>query len=250
MITSANQGSITYRNSPDVAANSDFTYYLCANQTTCTANQYGGTSFAAPLWAAFIALANQQAIANSGKTLGFINPLIYPLGLSSGYSAAFHEITSGSNGYPAVAGYNLATGWGSMNGEGLINALVGSAASPAAAADFSVGATPAAITVPRRSSGNSPIVTMALNGFNSAIALSATSVPKNVSGELQPRIHRRARLGHIDDDDDGGFGRQARNLHHHRNRHERRRYTYDDLHAHCPEIGLQIRVTQSRRTIS
>ena len=185
VITSANQGSTTYRNSPDVAANSDFTYYVCANQTTCTANQDGGTSFAAPLWAAYIALANQQAVANGGKTLGLINPLIYLLGRSSGYSAAFHEITSGSNGYPAVAGYNLATGWGSMNGAGLINALVGSAASPAAA-DFSVSATPAAITLPRRGSGNSPIVTMVLNGFNSAIALSATSVPKNVSVSFRP----------------------------------------------------------------
>ena len=57
---------------------------------------------------------------------GFINPTIYPLGLGSGYAAAFHDITSGNNGFPAEAGYDLDSGWGSPNGSGLINALVGS----------------------------------------------------------------------------------------------------------------------------
>ena len=42
-------------------------------------------------------------------TLGFINTFIYPLGLSAGDGGAFHDITSGSNGYPAVPGDNLAT---------------------------------------------------------------------------------------------------------------------------------------------
>jgi kumamolisin len=186
VITSANDGSTNYRNSPDVSANSNFTYYVCANQTTCTANEFGGTSFAAPLWAGYLALANQQAVANGGKPLGFLNPLIYPLGLSSGYSAAFHDITSSSNGYPAVAGYDLATGWGSMNGASLINALVGTTATPAAAADFSISASPAAITVPKGSFGNSPITTTALNGFNSAVALLATGLPTNVTVSFSP----------------------------------------------------------------
>ena len=35
----------------------------------------------------------------------------------------FHDITVGSNGFPATKGYDLATGWGSPNGAGLINAL-------------------------------------------------------------------------------------------------------------------------------
>jgi hypothetical protein len=50
----------TYRNGPDVSANANFTYYVCADQTTCTANEYGGTSFAAPMWAGYLAL-NQPA---------------------------------------------------------------------------------------------------------------------------------------------------------------------------------------------
>ena len=78
------------------------------------------------MWAGFMALVNQQAVANGNPTLGFINPIIYPIGVGSGYGNAFHDITSGNNGFPAVAGYDLVTGWGSPNGSGLINALAGS----------------------------------------------------------------------------------------------------------------------------
>ncbi len=115
VITSTNKGSTTYRNGPDVSANANFTFYVCADQTTCTANEYGGTSFAAPMWAGFIALVNQQR-ASSGKTpIGFINPYIYGENLTSAtYSADFHDITSGKSGsYSAVTGYDLVTGWGS-----------------------------------------------------------------------------------------------------------------------------------------
>ena len=53
--------SQSYRNGPDVSANANFTFYVCADQTTCTANSYGGTSFAAPMWAGYLALVNQQS---------------------------------------------------------------------------------------------------------------------------------------------------------------------------------------------
>ena len=79
----------------------------------------------APMWAGYMALVNQQALANGQPTIGFLNPAIYSMGLRSAYNAAFHDIISGSNGYPAVTGYDLATGWGSPNGTGLINALAG-----------------------------------------------------------------------------------------------------------------------------
>ena len=84
VITSGNKGSTTYRNGPDVAANANFTFYVCADQTTCTANDYGGTSFAAPMWAGYLALANQQA-AGYDESIGFINPIIYPAALTSSY---------------------------------------------------------------------------------------------------------------------------------------------------------------------
>jgi kumamolisin len=125
VINSSNKGSTTYRNGPDVSANANFTFYTCADQVACLANIYGGTSFAAPMWAAYVALANQQLVADGYPRLGFINPYLYAFGTSSSYTTDFHDITSGKSGsYSAVTGYDLVTGWGSPNGVNLINALV------------------------------------------------------------------------------------------------------------------------------
>ena len=177
VITATNQGSSTLRNSPDVSANANFTYYVCADQTTCTANSYGGTSFAAPLWAGYMALVNQQSIANGGKSLGFINSSIYSIGLGSSYSTAFHDVTSGSNGRPAVAGYDLATGWGSMNGTGLITALVGASTTP----NFSLSASPSSVSAPQGGNATSTITSTVVNGFNSTITLAASGMPTGVT---------------------------------------------------------------------
>jgi subtilase family serine protease len=57
--TSANGGSIAYRNVPDVAMEADFDNYNCDMDESSTG--WAGTSFAAPRWAAYMALANQQA---------------------------------------------------------------------------------------------------------------------------------------------------------------------------------------------
>jgi xanthomonalisin len=109
--------------SPDGAAEANTDNYICYDGT-CEGG-WGGTSFAAPRWAGYLALANQQyAYNNSGKTLGFINPALYSIGLGSSYSTDFHDITSGSNGtYSTLTGYDLVTGWGSPKGAGLINTL-------------------------------------------------------------------------------------------------------------------------------
>ncbi len=114
VINTSNKGSTTYRNGPDVSANANFTFYVCADQKACTANDYGGTSFAAPMWAGFLALANQQLASQSKAPVGFINPTIYADNVTSSYSTNFHDITSGTSGsYSAVTGYDLVTGWGS-----------------------------------------------------------------------------------------------------------------------------------------
>jgi subtilase family serine protease len=125
ILASCSACSKTDRNGPDVSANANFTFYVCADQDGCTANDYGGTSFAAPMWAGYLALANQQAASTGAAAPGFINPAVYTIGLGSGYGTSFHDITSGSNGFSATTGYDLATGWGSPNGAGLINALTG-----------------------------------------------------------------------------------------------------------------------------
>jgi kumamolisin len=123
VITSTNKGSTTLRNGPDVAANANFTFYTCANQTTCLANEFGGTSFAAPMWAGFIALVNQQLVSQGKATVGFLNPSIYAENITSAYSTDFHDITSGKSGsFSATTGYDLVTGWGSPKA-GLITEL-------------------------------------------------------------------------------------------------------------------------------
>ncbi|MGA8622299.1 MAG: S53 family serine peptidase [Candidatus Sulfotelmatobacter sp.] len=174
--------SKTYRNGPDVSANANFTFYVCADQTTCTANEYGGTSFAAPMWAGYLALANQQAVANGDHTLGFINPALYTIGSGSSYDADFHDITSGSNGYSATTGYDLATGWGSPNGPALITALLGGSSS----AGFALSASPSSLSVAQGSSGKSTITTTVTGGFNSAISLTATGQPTGVTVTFSP----------------------------------------------------------------
>jgi kumamolisin len=124
--------SQTYRNGPDVAANADFTFYVCADQVGCTANEYGGTSFATPMWAGYMALANEQHLLNgSTTTLGFINPALHTIGGGSNYDTDFHDCLTGGNNYGCAVDYDLSTGWGSPNGSALIDALAGNASGSA-----------------------------------------------------------------------------------------------------------------------
>jgi subtilase family serine protease len=182
VIDSSNKGSTTYRNGPDVSANANFTFYVCADQTTCTANEYGGTSFATPMWAAYIALVNQQLVANGEATIGFINPTIYAQNVTSAYATDFHDITSGTSGsYSAVAGYDLVTGWGSPNGTGLINALSGSVAP-----GFSLSSSPNSVSVAQGNQGTSTIASTVTGGFNSVISLSASGQPTGVTVSFNP----------------------------------------------------------------
>jgi hypothetical protein len=116
---STNKGSTSYRNVPDVALTAKNVYVLFFNGLT---GNVSGTSCAAPLWAGYMALVNQQAASLGYESAGFINPAIYAIGKGMGstpYSSAFHDITVGNNEWTysptlfnAVAGYDLCTGWG------------------------------------------------------------------------------------------------------------------------------------------
>ncbi len=120
VITAANGASKKYRNGPDVAMEGDFQNYICSNGI-CNGG-WGGTSFAAPEWAGFIALANQQAVSHGHPTLGFINPAVYTVGEGAAYATNFHDILTGSNGgFSCVAKFDLVTGWGSPTGPAWIN---------------------------------------------------------------------------------------------------------------------------------
>jgi len=126
---SANGGSSSCRNTPDVALTADNIFVDYGDGSSGT---FGGTSCAAPLWAGLTAMMNEQAHTGGRTPVGFLNPAIYALGAGSTYSATFHDITTGSNtwssspnNFYAKSGYDLCTGWGTPSGQALINALAG-----------------------------------------------------------------------------------------------------------------------------
>ena len=124
---SANHGSTTMRNLPDVAMAADNTFLVSDNGKQVKA---AGTSISAPLWAGFAALVNQQATSNGLPNLGFANPALYAIGRGPDYTSDFHDPASGDNTsrtspdrFYATAGYDLCTGWGSPAGQHLIDDL-------------------------------------------------------------------------------------------------------------------------------
>jgi len=127
---SANLGSTTLRNLPDVAMVADNVYVAYGNGH---AGAVGGTSCATPLWATLTALINELALTNHQPAMGFLNPAVYALGKGSNvlsYASLFHDVTNGNNEsasspgrYPGVPGYDLCTGWGTPQGSNLISAL-------------------------------------------------------------------------------------------------------------------------------
>lgn len=122
----SNNGSTTQRNVPDVSLVAQNVRVFYNNGSIGT---FWGTSIAAPMWAGYTALINQQATAEGRPGIGFLNPALYGLAASQGYAALFHDVTAGNNTnrtvttlYSAVAGYDLCTGLGTPT-ESLINAL-------------------------------------------------------------------------------------------------------------------------------
>jgi kumamolisin len=113
--------SQTQRNVPDVA--------LCAGAPGYSVyiggwQLFGGTSAAAPLWAALTALLNQSRATGGTGPLGFANPTLYQLASGGSYSTIFNDITAGDNGsYTASTGYDNTTGLGSFKGQAFINTV-------------------------------------------------------------------------------------------------------------------------------
>jgi subtilase family serine protease len=88
----------------------------------------GGTSEATPMFAGLVALADQAA----GRRLGLINPALYTLGAAAERGepgTGIVDIRSGTNsfggvaGYAATIGYDLASGWGTIDAAQLVPAL-------------------------------------------------------------------------------------------------------------------------------
>ena len=184
VINSSNKGSTTLRNGPDVSAEANFDFYYCADQSGCSTG-LGGTSFAAPMWAGYLALANQQAAAN-GESIGFINPIIYPQAATGGttYANLFHDITSGTSGsYSAVTGYDLVTGWGSPKTTGLINLL----APTTGGGSFTLSDSPSSLTITQGGAGGTSTITVTdVGGFSGSVTLAASGLPSGVTAAFSP----------------------------------------------------------------
>lgn len=212
------------RDVPDLALNASADhdgYLICstdADSTSCSNSfadskgnltVYGGTSFAAPTFAGLLTLINQQ-VAPKGQ--GNVNPLIYAIANSDSGATAYHDVTTGNNdipcvtgspgctggqfGYSATTGYDLASGWGAVDGNNLAQAFATqvAAASPTiiptttvltSSATAPVINTPVTFTATVSSDSTSATPTgtvqFAINGTNSggpvALATGAASLP-------------------------------------------------------------------------
>ena len=124
----------------------------------------GGTSFDSQIFGGMLALIEQKL----NSRLGNINPTLYALGNSTYKTSVFNDITTGSNampcvagtpncgnggstGFSAVAGYDLASGWGSVNVSNLATdwtkvTALGNGSLGANTSATSLSATPATVT--------------------------------------------------------------------------------------------------------
>lgn len=76
---------------------------------------FGGTSAAAPMWAAGALLIDQGLQSHSKRPLGGV-PTMYMLANHPGSFHPYTDITRGNNlFYPATTGWDYSTGWGSPN---------------------------------------------------------------------------------------------------------------------------------------
>jgi subtilase family serine protease len=103
----------TRRGVPDVSADADpNTGYVVYYAGAWTA--FGGTSAAAPLWGAILADANSSGLGSCSAStpVGFVNPALYRIASGGGFSAAFHDITTGDNDFTGTNGGQFAAGTG------------------------------------------------------------------------------------------------------------------------------------------
>jgi subtilase family serine protease len=154
----------------------------------------GGTSAAAPAWAGLVAIADQgQATVGSGtlSTSELLNEL-YSLP-----SSDFNDITSGSNGYSATAGYDLVTGLGTPKANLVVAGLVadaGSSGSSSGSSTSSSGVTVASTSSGSSSSPTSPTSTPTTHKHTTHKKTTHTKVPR--TKVTHPKAHKTKVVAH------------------------------------------------------
>ena len=113
-----------HRGTPDISMSAAvdggaWVYYTFVNEASPW-HIFGGTSEASPIFSGVVALADQAG----GRRLGLLNGELYLDGALRpvlGARTGLVDVTSGDNsfadvtGYPAKTGYDLATGWGTVD---------------------------------------------------------------------------------------------------------------------------------------
>ncbi len=147
----------------------------------------GGTSAASPSFAGLVALAAQQ----TGSRLGTANPTLYVLAANQGAggAAVFHDVTTGNNsvpgltGYSAGAGYDLATGLGSVDAAQLVSHWNDASS---ASGSFQLSPTPASVSIVQGTAATVDLSLTASGGFNADVALVVSGGPSGVVASLAP----------------------------------------------------------------
>lgn len=148
----------------------------------------GGTSASSPSFAGVMALLVQHRAAREGN----VNSVLYELAAKqrSGGAAVFHDITSRNNsvpgqpGYNAVAGYDQATGLGSVDAAILVEHWSDGIVVPA----FQLTSSENSLLIAQGASNSVTIDVATSGGFSAAVALSATGLPSGVTATFAPPI--------------------------------------------------------------
>jgi pseudomonalisin len=146
----------------------------------------GGTSAAAPSFAGVMALVVENTTARQGNA----NVVFYSLASKqrAGGASVFHAITIGNNsvpgqaGFNATAGYDQATGLGSIDGSVLVDHWAGATTPPS----FHATVSASSLSVNGGSNKSVTLNVTVSGGLNAAVAFSITGLPSGVSGAFTP----------------------------------------------------------------
>jgi len=178
--TGVGKATCSGRAEPDISADADpasgaYVY------VQGSAQEVGGTSLAAPLWSGMAAVTNRYLGANGQALMGFAAPRIYQLAANATTDARdFHDVTSGSNGYPAGVGWDQVTGWGSPNLANLAADWSGATATPTSTpAPATATPVPPTATLPPATATATPIppTPTGAAATNTAAPSTATDTP-------------------------------------------------------------------------
>jgi len=177
------------RDIPDVSLSSagHDGYIIVQGHTAGTNGLFsvGGTSAASPSFAGLMALVVQK----TGVAQGNANPIFYRMGQNQfgGGIAVYHDTTAGNNTVPGIAGFNagvgydLATGWGSVDASQMVN-FWNNNGTP----DFSLAATPASRSVNQGSTATYTVTESVFDNYANTVTFSVSGLPAGASPTFAP----------------------------------------------------------------